>query len=180
MTGPDDRALVAAVRDHGDERAFTTLYRRHTPALYALALRLTGAVEVDAQEVVHDAWVRAVERLAQFEWRAALRTWLCGIMIRRWRELLRERGRRDVVPLEESPLPVEDQALRGTFDRLELERAVADLPPGYREVFVLHDIEGYTHDEIGALLGIQAGTSKSQLAHARRALRRMLDAPEGA
>lgn len=174
MTEPDDRVLVVAVVERGDDRSFTTLYRRHTPALYALALRLTGAVEADAQDVVHDAWVRAVERLNQFEWRAALRTWLCGIVIRRWRELLRDRHRRHAVPLEDVTITVEDTALRGTFDRLELERAVAGLAPGYREVFVLHDIEGYRHEEIGALLGIEAGTSKSQLARARQALRRAL------
>ncbi len=180
MTEPQDRDLVAAVTDRGDEQAFSALYRRHTPALYATALRLTGGAEQDAQEIVHDAWVRAVERLSQFEWRSALKSWLCGIMIRRWYELLRERRRHEADAIDATPVPFEDQALRGTFDRLDLERAVAGLAPRFREVFVLHDIEGYTHEEIGALLGIQAGTSKSQLARARHALRRALNASQGA
>lgn len=178
MTEDDDRALVEAVASRGDRRAFAALYTRHTPALYGLALRLAGGDDADAKDVVHDAWVRAVERFPAFEWRSALRTWLCGFVVRRWRELDRQR-RRDHPAVDHDVAGADDRRIEGTFDRLALDRAVAGLAPGYRDVLVLHDVQGYTHAEIGTLLGIEAGTSKSQLARARRALRRALGGPEG-
>ncbi len=165
---------MSAVITHGDERAFGTLYDRHTPALYRLALRLTGGHEPESQEIVHDAWVRAVERWTTFAWRSALRTWLSAIVINRWKEMARAESR-DVGPtVDELALGGDDAALRGTFDRIDLERAIAALSPGYRQVFVLHDVEGYTHDEIAELLDVEPGTSKSQLSRARRALRAAL------
>ena len=176
MTSVDDRLLVDAVVQRGDERAFASLYDRHTPALYRLALRLTGGSPADAEDITHDAWVRAVERLATFEWRAALRTWLSAFVIRCAHE--RDRvGTRNVQPVEELALGTDDAALRGSYERLDLERAIAGLADGFRQVFVLHDVQGYTHEEIGDLLGIEPGTSKSQLFRARRALRRALEPP---
>lgn len=180
MTAIDDRDLVDSVIRNGDERAFAALYARHTPALYGLALRLAGGADADAQDIVHDAWVRAVSRFAEFEWRSALATWLCGFVVRRWRELARQQRRDESAPIDDDVAGIEDTQLEGTFDRLMLERAVAGLAPGYRAVLVLHDVHGYTHDEIGTLLGIQDGTSKSQLARARRALRSALGTVEGA
>jgi RNA polymerase sigma-70 factor (ECF subfamily) len=157
-----------------DERAFARLYDRHTPALYGLALRLAGGDAHDAEEIVHEAWIRAAERLADFAGRSALRTWLCGFVVNCARELARSRDDREL-PLDAAPEPgAEDGELMGTFDRLELERGLRALPPGYREVLVLHDVEGYTHEEIAELRGVTIGTSKSQLARARGALRRML------
>ena len=178
MTTDDDRLLVEAVLQRGDERAFASLYDRHTPALYRLALRLTGGSAADAEDVTHDAWVRAVERLATFEWRAALRTWLSAFVIRCAHE--RDRvGTRNAQPVEElaPPTGADDAALRGSYERLDLERAIAGLADGFRQVFVLHDVQGYTHQEIADLLGIEPGTSKSQLFRARRALRRALEPP---
>lgn len=179
MRESDDRTLVDDVLQRGDERAFAVLYARHTPVLFGLALRLASGRDGDAEDVVHDAWVRAVQRLAEFEWRSALATWLCGFVVRRWRELAREQGRRDEVPIDDAKLSVQDPTLEGTFDRLVLEQAIAALSAGYREVLLLHDVYGYTHAEIGAMLGVEAGTSKSQLARARRALRITLDESEG-
>lgn len=176
MTTEDDRRLVDAVVKRGDDRAFASLYDRHTPALYRLALRLTGGSAPDAEEITHDAWVRAVERFATFEWRAALRTWLCAFVVRRSRELARTAGRGEQ-PFEDLATGTDDAALQGSYDRLDLERAIARLAEGLRHVFVLHDVEGYTHQEIADLLGIEVGTSKSQLFHARRALRRSLEPP---
>jgi RNA polymerase sigma-70 factor, ECF subfamily len=165
------------VVERGDERAFGTLYQRYTPALYALAFRLTGRDQPEAEEIVHDAWVRAVERLGSFEGRSTLRVWLSGFVVNRWRELARAGARDAGPPIEDLSLGVEDGALRGTFERIELERVIAALPAGYRQVFVLHDVEGYSHDEIAGLLDIAAGTSKSQLSRARRELRRALAPP---
>lgn len=168
----DDRALAARVIADGDAAAFRTLYRRHTPALYAIAMRL-GGDPADAEDAVHDTWIRAVEVLARFEWRSALRTWLAGILINRLREL--ERRRRPVVALDDALLPRESPvALPHGVDPIDLEAAIAALPPGYRRVLVLHDVEGFTHDEIASLLGVDTGTSKSQLSRARRHLRRAL------
>jgi RNA polymerase sigma-70 factor (ECF subfamily) len=166
-----DRLLVSRFLARRDEDAFRALYRRHTPFLYRFLLRVTGRDET-ADEGVQETWVRAASALGRFEGRSALKTWLAGIAIRWWREEARRRGRfEEIAPdgegVEVPPLPA------GT-DRIDLERAIAALSPGYREAIVLHDVEGYTHEEIAGLLGIEAGTSKSQLARARRALRARL------
>ncbi len=137
-------------------------------------MRLTGGDEPEAQEIVHDAWVRAGDRLGAFEGRSTLRVWLSGIVVNRWREVARAGARDAGPPIEDLSLGTEDGALRGVFDKIDLERVIAALPPGYRQVFILHDIEGYTHEEIAGLLDIAAGTSKSQLSCARRELRRAL------
>jgi RNA polymerase sigma-70 factor (ECF subfamily) len=169
-----DRRLVEDYTRRLDEAAFLVLYRRHTPALLGLAARLSGGVRRDAEEIVQEAWLRAAGSLVAFRWDSSLRTWLSGIVVNSWRELLRAR-RRDVA-WEEGP---EAGGALGdpAAQRIDLERAVARLPEGFRAVLVLHDVEGFTHNEIGRLLGMEPGTSKSQLARARQALRRLLGAP---
>ena len=167
-----DRALAERVATRRDPAAFHALYARHTPALYAMAMRLTGQ-PADAEDAVHDTWLRAVGALPRFEWRSSLRTWLTSILVNRTREL--ERQARAVLPLEEELAPDEPPPqLPRDVDPLDLEAAIHALPPGYRRVLVLHDVDGFTHDDIAGLLGIDPGTSKSQLARARRRLRRML------
>ena len=174
----EDRDLAAAVVRSGDEAAFRSLYRRHTPALYRLALRLGGGDEPWAEELVQRSWIRAVEGLGGFGWRSALSTWLGGIAVNCARELWRDgRGRDEALDEERDPVPAPHASPSGPEDRIDLERAIERLPQGYRQVFVLHDVEGYTHEEIGGLLGIEAGTSKSQLSHARRRLRAALEPP---
>lgn len=125
-----------------------------------------------AEEITHDAWVRAASRLARFEWRSALRTWLAGFVVRCASEAVRQSA--EEVALDEAILETEDAVLMGSFARVDLERAIARLAPGFRHVLVLHDVEGYTHEEVGRLLGIEPGTSKSQLSRARAVLRRAL------
>jgi RNA polymerase sigma-70 factor, ECF subfamily len=176
----EDRELADAVARSGDEVAFRTLYRRHTPALYRLALRLGGGDGPWAEELVQRTWIRAVEGLSSFGWRSSLSSWLGGIAINSARELWREKRTRSETALEHArdEIPVAAPLTLGPEERVDLERAIERLPAGYREVFVLHDVEGYTHDEIGGLLGIEAGTSKSQLSRARQRLRAAL-APEG-
>lgn len=168
---PSDSMLVAAVR-RGDEAAFRTLYRRHTPRLLSVALRIVGGAIDDAEDVVQEAWIAAATALAGFRGDAAFRTWLTGIAINRARVLLRKRGRWTEMDGRTALMPI---APSRTGERVDLERAIALLPAGYRTVIVLHDIEGYTHDEIAELLGVATGTSKAQLYHARRALRAMLE-----
>jgi len=175
----DDRRLVEAFLSRREEGPFRELYRRHTPRLYLLAARLLGGGSGSAEDAVQEAWIRAAERLGDFRWESALLTWLSGIVINRCREILRMRAGAERLPVTVSGDPPKSASppIR-IVDRIGLERAVRSLPGGYREVFLLHDLEGLTHDEIGALLGIDPGTSKSQLHKARRVLRAAL-APEG-
>ena len=171
-TERSDRELADAISRSGDERAFRELYRRHTPTLYPFVLRVMGGVEADAEDVVQDTWVRAVRALPRFRWESAFRTWLVGIGLNRARELLRRDSRREAL--------METQDLRRVTkpsgaESLDLERAIQRLPDGYRTVLLLHDLEGFTHPEISERLDIAIGTSRSQLHHARRAMRRLLE-----
>ena len=157
----DDRVLVDRLARDGDARAFESLYRRHTPAVFSTAIRLTGDADT-AQDIVHDAWVRAVESLDRFH-----------------RERSREQ-RREVADSDASSDDVVDSSGSapldgGRIDPLDLEAAIAALAPRFREVFVLHDIEGFTHEEIATTLGLVPGTSKSQLARARRRVCELLE-----
>jgi RNA polymerase sigma-70 factor (ECF subfamily) len=164
----EDRSLVEAFLRNRSEAAFRALYRRHTPRLYQLALRLAGWREEDACEIVQESWVRAVRKLPEFRWDSKLATWLTGIAVNRAFEV--RRARPMALPLEGNA--AENAAATAPAElRVDLERAIAGLPQGYRRVLVLHDVEGHTHAEIGALLGIGEGTSKSQLFEARKALR---------
>jgi RNA polymerase sigma-70 factor (ECF subfamily) len=172
LPSADDRSLADAVAGAGDERAFRELYRRHTPALYQLVLRMLGGVASDAEDVVQETWIRAVRQLSKFRWESSLRTWVTAIGLNLAREVLRKRARARTEELDDhlalSARPVRDA------DRIDLERAIARLPNGYRAVLVLHDVEGFTHEEISRQLGIAVGTSKSQLFDARRAVRSLL------
>ena len=168
----DDRSLADAVSGTGDERAFRELYRRHTPALYQLVLRMLGGATADAEDVVQETWIRAVRQLSKFRWESSLKTWITAIGLNLGRETLRRRARVKAEEFDEhlglSVPPVRDG------ERIDLERAIARLPNGYRTVLVLHDVEGYTHEEISRQLQIAVGTSKSQLFDARRAVRSLL------
>jgi RNA polymerase sigma-70 factor (ECF subfamily) len=167
-----DRTLVEAVARDGDEVAFRELYRRHTPRLYPLVLRVVGGVEMDAEDVVQEAWIRATAGMGRFRGESSFGTWLTAIGLNAARDHLRRRGRwgaTEDVDHVEIAVPAAPHG-----QRLDLERAIALLPPGCRTVLVLHDIEGYTHEEIAGQLGIAVGTSKSQLFAARRAARTLL------
>jgi len=167
-----DRSLAEQVLG-GDERAFRLLYRRHSPRLYLLVLRLLGGIEADAEDVVQETWLKATERLDAFRWEASFGSWLCAIGLNLARESLRRRGRRVEEPFDDSALPV--PAPRERVETVDLERAIRSLPEGYRTVLILHDVEGYRHEEIAQRLGVTPGTSKSQLFHARRAMRAALE-----
>lgn len=167
-----DREWAEALIRRGDEQAFRRLYRRHTPRLYGFALRLLGGASADAEDLVQETWVRAVRTLDRFRWQSSLATWLCGIALNLARNQLRRHARREE---KEAAWPRrEDAAAPGSL-RLDLEKAIALLPAGCRAVLLLHDVEGWTHQEIARDLGIAAGTSKSQLFEARRRLRTWLE-----
>ena len=167
-----ERALAERALE-GDELAFRQLYRKHTPRLYQLLRRLLSGHDADAEDAVQDTWLKATERLGDFRWECAFGTWLCAIGVNVAREQLRRRSRRPEVEWPEGHEPPQAAPLE-RVDPMDLERAVAALPDGYRTVLVLHDVEGYTHEEIGAALGVAAGTSKSQLFWARQAVRASL------
>lgn len=169
---PDDRELADAVIRDGNERAFRTLYRRYTPMLYPFVLRVLGGSVADAEDVVQETWVRAVKQLGKFRWESSLRTWLTAIALNLSREVLRKRGRERTEELQPQHAPTARPGRES--ERLDLESAIARLPAGYRTVLVLHDIEGFTHEEISQQLAIAVGTSKSQLFDARRAMRALL------
>jgi RNA polymerase sigma-70 factor (ECF subfamily) len=168
-----DRELADLVTQRGDEDAFRALYRRHTPGVYQFVLRLVGGNVQEAEDVIQETWMRAARGLEGFRWQSALRSWLTGIALNRVREMARKR-KRSLVEVEgewEFPTAASDPGRR-----IDLERALELLPPGFRTVLVLHDVEGFTHEEIGNQLGITDGTSKSQLHGARKAMRRLLNA----
>ncbi|MCI0414994.1 RNA polymerase sigma factor [bacterium] len=167
---PDERELVERFLRNRDEESFLLLYRLFTPLLYPLAVHLAGDASA-AEEAVQELWVRVVRKLSDFRWESQLRTWLTGILIR----CCAEKNRTGTRPYIEINEELEDP--KSTFDpelRIDLQSALAMLPDRQRAVFLLHDLEGYTHEEIGALLGIESGTSKSQLFHARKLLRSYL------
>jgi len=183
MTEADDqdRREVNDVVERRDEGAFRSLYERHTPALLGIAVRLVDSDE-EAEDVVQQTWVSAVQNLAQFEWGSSLRTWLIGIVIdscrARWSDALRSWKGRVVTPVADMPA-ADDQAV-ATASRIDLERALASLHPGYRALVLLHDVEGWTHPDMAKQLDLAEGLSKSQLVNARLAMRRHLAAQDTA
>jgi RNA polymerase sigma-70 factor, ECF subfamily len=166
-----DAALVLAIRDERSDHAFSVLYDRHTPAAFQTAWRILGGRTNAAEDVVQDAWIRAIESLDRWRGSGPFGAWLRGITAHVAIDAVR------------SELRFTDEALDETTgddtsaDRLDLEAAIAGLPPGYRTVLVLHDVEGFTHEEIASRLGITAGTSKTQLFRARRAVRARIALP---
>ena len=171
-TDPD--AVDATLAASGDASAFERLYRNHVTRIHSLVRRMLN--DEDADEVTQDIFVRAWQKLGTFRGEAAFGTWLhrLGInVILARRETLGIRRQRYVdgdAPLELLP------SRRGSPEsRMDVETAIERLPDGARQVFVLHDIEGYRHEEIADMLGLATGTSKSQLHRARMALRQHLD-----
>lgn len=172
MSDATDAELVERLERTRDAAAFEALYARHNQALFASAMRIAGDADV-AFDAAHDAWVRAVENLHAFQGRSAFRTWLTGILINCLRQLWRTE--RDLHSLDVAvELALAPGRLPGDVDPMDLAAAIAALPPRFRCVLVLHDVDGFTHDEIAAMLGVVAGTSKSQLARARQKVREAL------
>ncbi len=154
----------------GDVAAFESLYRAHSPAIHLLSRRMTRD-EGEARELVQDAFVRAWERLPSFRGESGIGTWLHRLAVNVVLNRFRTDRRRDFAPLtDDLPAPRLAGSALGADDRIDLEAAIARLPTGARTVLVLHDICGYSHEEIAELTGIAAGTARAQLWRARRAL----------
>jgi RNA polymerase sigma-70 factor (ECF subfamily) len=174
----DDRTLVSGVLA-GDPAAERRMYDTHVDRVFRLAYRLTGDEEL-AREFTQDAFVRAFDRLATFRGEAKLSTWLCSVatsvVFNGLRKIKRIRSRQ----VELDTVTVADERRAAEPDLKErLHAAIDDLPDGYRAVFLMHDVEGYTHEEIAEAMGIQPGTSKAQLSRARAKLRVALAAFAG-
>jgi RNA polymerase sigma-70 factor (ECF subfamily) len=163
-------SVVRRAQD-GDAAAFECLYREHAGRVYALCLRLT-ADPARAEELTQDVFVRAWERLRTYRGASAFGSWLhrlaVNVVFGQARRLARRRRHEEAASAQRAD-PWLDPALH-----LDLEGAIAALPPGARAVFVLHDVEGFDHAEIARLAGIAEGTSKAQLHRARRLLREYL------
>jgi len=160
----------------GDQTAFRELYREHAGRVYALCLRLTGDSR-DAEERTQDVFVRLWDKLRSFRGDSAFSSWLHRLAVNVVLNERRTTGRRErrVMPAEDLDNVAGAQHAAPLHLNIDLERAIAELPDGAREVFVLYDIEGYGHGEIAQLVGIAEGTSKAQLFRARRLLREKLE-----
>src|SRR5688572_15984278 len=171
----EDHALVRAA-GAGDVRAFEALYRRHNRRVYAVLWRLCGH-EARAEDLVQDAFVRAWQALPAFRFESAFSTWLHRLAVNTALMDLRSRAGAEALETDDAALEfhaTSDSAGHRTALGMDLERAVATLPPRARAVLVLHDIEGWKHEEIAAELGMAVGSSKAQLHRARGLLRTRL------
>jgi RNA polymerase sigma-70 factor, ECF subfamily len=168
----------------GDAEAFQALYEKHRRRVYSLCLRMT-ANTAEAEDLTQEAFLQLFRKIGTFRGESAFSTWLHRLSVNVVLMHLRKKSLPSV-SLEEttqgggdedSPkkdFGAEDLALTGSIDRLQLQKAVEDLPPGYRTIFVLHDVEGYEHNEIAEIVGCSIGNSKSQLHKARMKLRDLL------
>jgi RNA polymerase sigma-70 factor, ECF subfamily len=169
-------AEIVARCQAGDAEAFGTLYRQHAPRIYTLACRLAGSAE-DGEDLLQEIFLQAYRKLGSFKGEAALGTWLYRLAVNLCLDVVRSRSakNRKLTGTLDDEAAFEPAAPRQSpIARIDLERALARLPDGCREAFVLHDVEGFDHKEVGRLLGIAEGTSKSQVFKARMKLRSML------
>ncbi len=167
----------------GDAVAFKVLYDLHRRRVYSLCLRMTGNT-ASAEDLTQEAFLQLFRKIGTFRGESAFSTWLHRMSVNVVLMQLRKKSL-PIVPIDETTEGDEDgtvrkepgapdQRLAGSIDRLRLQRAVDELPPGYRTIFVLHDVEGYEHNEIAEMIGCSIGNSKSQLHKARLKLRELL------
>lgn len=166
----------------GDAESFEALYGLHKRRVYSLCLRMTGNT-AEAEDLTQEAFLQLFRKIATFRGESAFSTWLHRLTVNVALMHLRKKGLPEVSleemlePQEDGPkkdVGARDRALAGCIDRVNLQRSIESLPPGYRIVFVLHDVEGYEHNEIAGMMGCSIGNSKSQLHKARLKLRELL------
>jgi len=163
----------------GDLGAFEELYERHNRRVYSLCLRMTQNV-AEAEDLAQEAFIQLFRKIGSFRGESAFTTWLHRLTVNQVLMHFRKKGVKLEQTTDDGDVPV--QIVQGTqnpnqmpvVDRIALDRAIGGLPPGYRTVFVLHDVEGHEHEEIARMLGCSVGTSKSQLHKARMKLRTLL------
>ncbi|MFN3842438.1 MAG: RNA polymerase sigma factor [Rehaibacterium terrae] len=172
----DDHALVRAASD-GDIGAFEVLYRRHARRVFGVVWRICGGQEARAEDLTQEAFVRAWQALPKFRFESAFSTWLHRLAVNTALMELRARSGGEDRETDDSALEHHhsgDSAGHRTALAMDLERAIATLPPRARAVLVLHDVEGWKHEEIAIELGMAVGSSKAQLHRARGLLRMRL------
>ena len=176
-----DAELIARAQN-GEESAFEALFHAYKRRIYLLCLRMIGNA-AEAEELMQEAFLQLFRKIGTFRGESAFSTWLHRMAVNVVLMHLRKKGL-PVVSLEETTegddetpkkdFGADDPVLSGSVDRLRLQNAVDRLPPGYRTIFVLHDVEGYEHNEIATMVGCSIGNSKSQLHKARMKLRDFL------
>jgi RNA polymerase sigma-70 factor (ECF subfamily) len=172
-----DGGIEAALAGEGMS-GFEELFRRHSRRVYSLCLRMTGNTQ-EAEDLTAEVFIQLQKKLGQFRGESAFTTWLHRLTVNQVLMHFRKRSVRSELTTEDGDITTlaecVSEPMRISFvDRVALDAAIAQLPPGYRAVFVLHDIEGYEHLEIAKLLGCSDGTCKSQLHKARMRLRKLL------
>jgi RNA polymerase sigma-70 factor, ECF subfamily len=176
-----DAQLIARAQ-RGDEAAFAALFEAHKRRVYSLCLRMVSD-PTEAEDLSQEAFLQVFRKLSTFRGESAFSTWLHRLVVNVVLMHLRKKGLQqvsldEVDSSQEEPVKREygddDRRLLGSVDRINLDRAIAELPPGYRAVFVLHDVEGYEHNEIAQIMSYSVGNSKSQLHKARLKLREWL------
>jgi RNA polymerase sigma-70 factor (ECF subfamily) len=182
LPGPPESQIIEKAQA-GDVDAFEALYQRHKRRVFSLCLRMT-ANYAQAEDLTQEAFLQLYRKIASFRGESAFSTWLhrltLNIVLMRLRkkDLVEVSLEQTLEPPHEDDSPREfgarDHVLHSSLDRITLEHAIARLSPGYRLVFVLHDVEGYEHREIAGMLGCSIGNSKSQLHKARMKLRSLL------
>ncbi len=178
-TTPDTDYALAQASAAGDMASFEKLYQRHNRRVYSLCLRMTQNVS-EAEDLAQEVFIQLFRKVGSFRGDSAFTTWLHRLTVNQVLMHFRKRSVRDEKTTEEGETP--EQIVRGTenpnqmpvVDRIALDRAIAQLPPGYKSVFILHDVEGHEHEEVARMLGCSVGTSKSQLHKARMKLRGLL------
>lgn len=174
--GDNELARKAA---EGDAAAFEELYHRHFRRVYSLCLRMLGN-PTEAEDMTQQVFTHLYNKIGSFRGESAFTTWLHRLTVNQVLMHFRRRKARPEQITDEGETPA--QIVQGTenpmkmpiIDRIALENAIAQLPPGYRTVFILHDVEGHEHEEVGRIMGISEGTSKSQLHKARLKLRNLI------
>jgi RNA polymerase sigma-70 factor, ECF subfamily len=174
-----DLELAGKIRS-GDGTAFEQLYQQHATRLYNLAYRMAGTAN-DAEDLLQDIFLLAYRKVGSFRGESSLGTWLYRLAMNHCLDVLRSRQSRmgqqtDSLDEDAAPVPAAAPVL-GAVSRIDLERAIGRLPHACRAAFLLHDVEGFGHHEVGAILGISEGTSKSQVHKARLRIRAYLTQP---
>ena len=170
---------LAQIAARGNIAAFELLYERYHRRTYSLCLRMTSS-QTEAEDLTQEVFIQLFRKIGSFRGDSAFSTWLHRLTVNQVLMHFRRRSVKNEKTSESGEMP--EQTVSGTenprkmpvLDRIALKNAVAQLPPGYRNVFVLHDVEGYEHEEVARLLRISVGTSKSQLHKARLKLRGLL------
>jgi RNA polymerase sigma-70 factor (ECF subfamily) len=178
-TSPTSDYALAQAASRGEMTAFEQLYSRHNRRVYSLCLRMTQN-QSEAEDLAQEVFIQLFRKLGSFRGESAFTTWLHRLTVNQVLMHFRKRSVKLEQTTEEGETPV--QVVVGTsnpnqmpvVDRIALDKAISQLPPGYRTVFVLHDVEGHEHEEIARMLGCSVGTSKSQLHKARMKLRMLL------